>query len=170
MGTRAALIVGLSNYDYLAPLCGASDARAVRDHLERNDDRVVSRSRRGSLNFECEVHTDIGPPPENIETPIGADDVLDGIRRLLESPHDVGLFYFAGPAVLLDGKAHLVTSWFNPDSPDGNESIAMSKILDIINASAARQVVVLLDCCYSGALAATMRADCQKGRSRYRPA
>jgi hypothetical protein len=48
--------------------------------------------------------------------------------------------------------------------------IASSQILDIINASAARQVVVLLDCCYSGALAATMRADCQKGRSRYRPA
>jgi hypothetical protein len=58
------------------------------------------------------------------------------------------LFYFAGHGSLTESGAMLATQ----DAQLGDDGIFMREVLDLANASPARERIVILDCCHAGAI------------------
>jgi uncharacterized caspase-like protein len=70
-----------------------------------------------------------------------------GLSQLFSIEAQVALFYFSGHGFLNDLGGYLVTQ----DATQFDEGVAMAEILTMANQSKADQVVVILDCCHSGA-------------------
>lgn len=133
---RRALIVGIDDYPD-APLAGCvNDAIAIEQLLERNAD--------DSLNFTCRVLT----VANGNDAPITKPSLFEQINKLFEHECDVALFFFAGHGTENNLGGYLVT----PDAGRYNEGVSMDEVLKLANQSKAREVVVILDCCHSGAL------------------
>lgn len=131
---RRALCIGIDDYPG-APLAGCvNDAQRIRDVVRCHDDR--------SPNFDC----------RSLVAAVGGDAdlsraaVREGIAQLFADPADVALLYFAGHGTVNDLDGYLVTQ----DARRYDEGVAMSEILRLANASRAQEVVIILDCCYSG--------------------
>lgn len=126
---RKALVIGINNYP-TAPLRGCiNDASAFGGIIETNGD--------GSPNFDVRLITDV---PKKAE--------LKGhIRDLFSSDADTALFYFSGHGHLDDIGGYIVT----PDFQANDEGVSMDEILTIANDSKAKNRVIILDCCHSGA-------------------
>jgi len=130
---RRALIVGIDGYPQ-APLSGCvNDARAMAELLRCNDD--------GSPNFSCRL---IDAPPNQITRA----SLRQAIMRLFEDESDVALLYFSGHGTINNLGGYLVT----PDATAYDEGMSMTEILALANQSKVREVVIILDCCHSGAL------------------
>lgn len=130
---RRALIVGIDDYPF-APLAGCvNDAHAIRDLLAKNDD--------GSPNFDCKTLT---APDESITRSL----LRERLERLFADEADVALFYFSGHGTINNLGGYLVT----PDADRYDEGVAMRDIIGLADRSKAREVVLILDCCHSGAL------------------
>jgi hypothetical protein len=130
---RRALIVGIDQY-HGAPLRGCvNDAKKMADLLKTNED--------GSPNFECKTLT---APPFNI----GRADLKSRIKELFINEADVALLYFSGHGAKNILGGYLVTQ----DAQQHDEGVPMSDVIALANKSSAQEVVVLLDCCHSGAL------------------
>lgn len=127
---RKALIVGINDYPE-KPLKGCiNDAEAVANILESNDD--------GSPNFAVLLKTDVASKGE-----------LKGlINSLFEGKNDVALFYFSGHGYTDGTNACIVT----PDYTKNDYGVSMDDILKIANDSQTTNKVIVLDCCYSGAV------------------
>ncbi|MBX3084732.1 MAG: caspase family protein [Anaerolineae bacterium] len=129
---RRALVVGINDYP-LAPLSGCvSDATKISMLLEKHED--------GSPNFSCKK---ILSSSESIsKTTLKA-----AIAKLLEQPADMALFYFSGHGIHVNSLGgYLVT----PDASKYDEGVSMTDILILANNAPVREVVIILDCCYSG--------------------
>jgi hypothetical protein len=131
---RRALCVGIDAYPG-TPLYGCvADAKAVGALLARNGD--------GSLNFEVSLLTsDV--------------DVIDrpGLRQaliaLFENARDAELvFYFSGHGAQTPWGGELVTVDFAPNTL----GVSMGDLLTLATLSPARQITMILDCCFSGDL------------------
>jgi Caspase domain len=130
---RRALIVGIDQY-VGAPLRGCvNDAKRMADLLKTNED--------GSPNFECKTLT---APPFNI----GRADLKSRIKELFINEADVALLYFSGHGTKNILGGYLVTQ----DAQQHDEGVPMSDVIALANKSRAQEVVILLDCCHSGAL------------------
>ncbi len=130
---RRALIVGIDDYPE-APLRGCvNDAMAIRKLLACNDD--------GSPNFECLTLT---APSDEIARPV----LRQSLTRLFDDEADVALFYFSGHGTINNLGGFLVTQ----DVASYDEGVSMAEVLRLANCSKAREVVIILDCCHSGAL------------------
>lgn len=131
---RRALVVGVNDYP-TSPLGGCvNDAKRIAQLLAKNHD--------GSPNFDCEILT--GPPDL-----LTKGSLRKKLSALFGNDADVALFYFSGHGLLnpaLGG--YLVT----PDFTSGDEGVAMQDVLALANGSRARERVIILDCCHSGAL------------------
>jgi uncharacterized caspase-like protein len=130
---RRALLVGINAYPR-DPLLGcANDARALQQVLQRQAD--------GSPNFECRLLT---APPQ----PITRSILRAQATELFAQEAEVALFFFSGHGTenLLGG--YLVT----PDAERYDEGLPMADLLTLANRSPVREVVIVLDCCSSGAL------------------
>src|SRR5580765_1018445 len=130
---RRALVVGIDEYSQ-SPLRGCvNDATEVARLLQTHED--------GSPNFECQVLT---APPFQVNRAILKGKIDD----LFRDEADVALLYFSGHGFASDLGGYLVTQ----DARKYDEGVSMGDVVSFAINSRAREVVVLLDCCFSGAL------------------
>jgi len=130
---RRALVVGTNHYPG-APLQGCvSDAVLIADILSVHAD--------GSPNFEC--NRLLARSPDEITREM----LREHIARLFRDEVDVALFYFSGHGTANNLGGYLVTS----DAKAYDQGVSLSDLLSSANQSRAREVVIILDCCQSGA-------------------
>ena len=71
------------------------------------------------------------------------------IRKLFEGTTDTALFYFSGHGYVDELGGYIVT----PDFSENDWGVSMNDILKIANNSKQiRNKIIILDCCYSGAI------------------
>jgi hypothetical protein len=137
LSTRKALIVGINHYDHIGGLNGCvNDARSVMARLDRHAD--------GSVNFaqpKMMLGIDAGASVNRME-------LKDAVRQLFADDNDVALFYFAGHGYLESTGGYLCAS----DCRTGDDGLPLSDIMTLANQSPARNKVIILDSCHSGAL------------------
>ena len=130
---RRALIVGIDEYSS-APLRGCvNDANRIAALLKNNED--------GSPNFECKVLT---APPLTIQR----SRLKSKVEDLFANEADVALLYFSGHGTINNLGGYLVTQ----DAQQYDEGVSMVDVITMANRSPVSEVVILLDCCHSGAL------------------
>ncbi|WP_329793969.1 caspase family protein [Lentzea sp. DG1S-22] len=126
---KRALLVGIDRYRNFSSLTGCgNDAAALRALLARNED--------DSLNFQCKLM--VGD--------IERDDLVAGVTSLFAGGADVGLLYFAGHGTVVNGDVALTTT----DGTRQTPGVKFGEVLELIAGSTVREVVVILDCCFSG--------------------
>lgn len=130
---RRALIVGIDDYPR-NPLQGCvADAQAIAKLLERHDD--------GHANFQCITLTS---PPANVTRPA----LRAALEQLFRQDAGLALFYFSGHGINVNHLGgHLVTQDGNLHDP----GVSMHDLLSLANNSPVKEVVIILDCCDSGA-------------------
>jgi hypothetical protein len=132
---KLALIVGIDHYK-VAPLKGCvNDAVAMDDVLSENWDQ--------SPNFNTRLIT-------SSHQSVSRVSLRGQLTKLFSSPAELALFYFSGHGFLNDLGGYLVTQ----DARQFDEGVAMSDVLAMANQSPSREVIIILDCCHSGALGA----------------
>lgn len=131
---KKALVVGINYYEYLRKLHGCvNDAYKVNQVLERHMD--------GELNFDVRHMTAV-----DANTAISRKQLKEDIRQLFEDDSQIALFYFAGHGFIEDSAGYLITS----ECKEGDEGLPLQDILDLANASKARNKIIILDSCHSG--------------------
>jgi uncharacterized caspase-like protein len=143
---RRALIVGINSYgggdnDLKAAV---ADAKAMAEVLARHKD--------GEKNFDCLVWLDRTEDGCAITRP----KLRAALTELFNFDGDV-LLYFSGHGFLSKTGGLLCTS----DATKDDLGIPMQEVVDLTLQSAARQVLLILDCCHSGDIAnpAAMNKD-----------
>ena len=129
---KRALLVGIDAYDSFNALSGCvNDVHALKPLLARNED--------GSPNFDCLAVT-TGAHRVNRRT------LLEAIDDLLKPGADVALLYFAGHGAAAENDVVLVVQ----DATGSDPGVSLASVLSRIQNSAVPEVVVILDCCFSG--------------------
>jgi hypothetical protein len=134
---RKALVVGVNYYDNIQ-LClngCVPDAYNVNSVLEQNSD--------GTKNFDVKIH-----PAMNEKTRITRVMLKELIKELFSDDSEIALFYFSGHGYIENTGGYLITS----ECSAGDDGLPMSELLTIINESKARNKIVVLDTCHSGAM------------------
>jgi len=132
---RRALMVGIDRYDNYpaASLRGCvNDARRIANILSHHYD--------GSPNFSCQL---LLSPPDSVTRAA----LRRGIQLLFQDDPEVALFYFSGHGTVNNLGGYLVTR----DARSYDEGVGMTDVLTYANRSRAREVVVIIDSCHSGA-------------------
>lgn len=131
---KRAVLVGVDSYDALSPLGGCcSDAESLGELLRTNSD--------GSPNFECAVHK--GTDKKRISRSV----LSELVNEVLAPGAHIALFYFAGHA----GKRAADVVLAGQESTVRGEGLAVSDLLGRARESSVSEIVLILDCCYSGA-------------------
>ncbi len=129
---KRALLVGVDDYANLNPLGGCvNDVHAIEPLLARNED--------GTANFNCQVR--IAPDAAT------RDALLRDVQALFGPGADVALLYFAGHGAGEGNDVALCTH----DGTNMTPGVSLSQILGYVQSSSVREVIVVLDCCFSGA-------------------
>jgi hypothetical protein len=129
---RKALIVGIDDYP-ASPLNGCvNDANAIKTVLESNGD--------GSPNFGVKIMT-------SPKLSVTRSTLREAIELLFAGQSDMALLYFSGHGYIKSTGGYLVTT----DAKKYDEGVSMDDILTLANASKAKNKVIVLDCCHSGA-------------------
>lgn len=130
---KKALIVGINDYPSF-PLKGCvNDANALATILESNGD--------GSPNFGVRKMI------SSAQT-ITRAMLREAIEQLFSNYSDMALLYFSGHGYIKNTGGYLVTT----DAIKYDEGVSMDEILSLANSSKARNKVIILDCCHSGAM------------------
>jgi len=134
---RRALCVGIDEYTF-GPLNGCiNDAQRMSAVLSNHQD--------GRPNFDCRQLI----APQGVGSEVVTRAVLrEHIEMLFRDSVDVALFYFSGHGTENNLEGYLVTQ----DACKYDEGVTMGDVLKLANNSKAKEVVILLDCCYAGAL------------------
>lgn len=133
---RIALVVGIDNYLGTNPLsCCVSDATAVNDLLERNGDAEHSK------NFDTKLLVAGGGKVITRAT------LKDNVEKLFKTDAEIALFYFAGHGYIESSGGYIITS----ECTRGDEGLSLRTLVDIANGSLARNKIIILDSCFSGA-------------------
>ena len=134
---RRALCVGIDEYQG-GPLQGCvSDAERMSLVLTKHDD--------GAPNFECRK---LVAPIEGAGDAVTRVGLRQAIEDLFRDKADVALFHFSGHGTVNNLDGYLVTQ----DAQQYDEGVAMTEVLRLANESPVSEVVVFLDCCFSGNL------------------
>jgi hypothetical protein len=152
MDRKKALVVGIDYYPGQELHDSVSDAREVAQLFRRHGD--------DEPNFDVELFTAPVPKPDgNIPPPedpdaeispkggITKDLLRDRIKALFEGDSDIVLFYFSGHGSLTSVGGTLITT----DIKKAEDGLEMNDVLIWANNSQAREKVIILDCCHSGA-------------------
>jgi caspase domain-containing protein len=132
---RKALVVGIDHYRHISSLSGCvSDAYSIKGVLERHAD--------GTVNFAPQVL--VGTSPDQA---VSKQDLKEAIRALFVDDAEIALLYFAGHGHAEETGGYLCAS----DSDTGNDGVALTEVMTLANKSAARNRVIILDSCHSGA-------------------
>lgn len=125
---KRALIVGLDHYRD-DPLEGCvNDALLMAEVLGRHED--------GARNYDIQTVTS-APDRE-----VTRAQLRHALEELFDSTGDDVLFYFSGHGQQTSWGAELVATDY--------EGVSMQDVLTLAMRSSAREVVVILDCCFSG--------------------
>jgi hypothetical protein len=132
---KAAVVVGIDDYDDAPPLSGCeNDALAMEELLARNFD--------GSPNFNCRRL--IGSEGRVTRTKLRAQvDELFNKHGL-----DVALFFFAGHGAKTSSGSFLVSQ----DGVEHDEGLPMAELVSKASGSPSREKIIILDCCHAGAI------------------
>lgn len=130
---RKALIVGINDYPNSPLDACVNDANAIRTLLESHGD--------GSPNFGVKMMT-------SPSTSVTRSTLKEAIENLFSSDSDMALLYFSGHGYIKSTGGYLVTT----DAKKYDEGVSMDEVLAIANESKAKNKVIILDCCHSGAL------------------
>ena len=134
---KRALIVGIDEYPN-SPLTGSvNDANKMYNILSKNQD--------GSSNFECKKL--IAPQGSSLDL-VNRPKLREHLEDLFVNKAEVALFYFSGHGALRRFEGFLVTQ----DATNYDEGVEMRYILNLTNTSSINEIVIILDCCYSGSL------------------
>jgi len=132
---KRALVVGINAYRNAKTLNGCvNDAKNIESLISRNSD--------GTKNFDTKIITAEGSQE------ILRRDLKKLMIELLEQPAEMALFYFSGHGTATNLGGYLCTS----EAQSYDEGLPMQELLEAIRSSPITEVVVLLDCCQSGAL------------------
>jgi hypothetical protein len=132
--SRIALLVGIDDYP-TCPLSGCvSDASTLAHLLKRNED--------GSANFTCK---EIVSSKVNVTRGLLRTEITDFFAK---GDADVALLFFAGHGSYGESGGFLVTQ----DAVTGDPGLSMAEVIGLANKSSARERVIILDCCHSGAI------------------
>lgn len=130
---KKALVVGINDYPS-SPLHGCvNDANSLGAIIESNGD--------GSPNFGVRMMT---CPSTSITRAV----LREAIEHLFAGDSDVALLYFSGHGYIKSTGGYLVTT----DAMKYDEGVSMDDILSLANQSEAKNKVIILDCCHSGAM------------------
>ncbi|MBS1844265.1 MAG: caspase family protein [Actinobacteria bacterium] len=133
---KRALLVGIDEYDFVNDLAGCvNDVQAIAPLLARNED--------GNVNFQCQTRTSAGER-------VTRASLLADLDGLLGTTADLALLYFAGHGDPVGGDVALVTQ----DATAATPGVTMAEVMTKIRNSPVGEVVILLDCCFSGAAGA----------------
>jgi Caspase domain len=139
---KRALLVGINDYD--DPAIGNLKS-CVTDATEMG--AVLSRhGADDSINFESKIVT------SSDQKPVTRAYLRKCWRDLFDSFTGDVLFYFAGHGTPGDVGGYLVTQ----DGTEDDYGLPMDDIVAMANNSAASTVLLILDCCYSGAAGNTV--------------
>ena len=137
---KVALVVGIDHYHH-APLHGCvEDASSLASVLDRHHDGLPNFSVKRLLSSQ---------------SPVTRPVLRENAERLLSGSFDVALFYFAGHGMISGAGGCIVTQ----DAARYDEGISMTEILTLANRSPTREVIIILDCCHSGAFGALPAID-----------
>lgn len=134
---RRALCVGIDEYGFGSLNGCVNDAQRMRSVLEKQHD--------GSPNFDCRI---LVAPQGSAANVVTRTVLRDHLQQLFKDPADVALFHFSGHGTINNLDGYLVTQ----DAAQYDEGVAMGDVLKLANDSRASEVVILLDCCFSGQL------------------
>lgn len=134
---RRALCVGVDEYSFGSLQGCVSDAARLASILTTHEN--------GSPNFECRKLT--GPVGAGSDC-VTRSNLREAIAALFRDEADVALLHFSGHGTVNNLGGYLVTQ----DARAYDEGVAMNDVLQWANTSGAAEVVILLDCCYSGSL------------------
>ncbi|WP_127159003.1 caspase family protein [Xanthomonas arboricola] len=135
---RKALIIGVDYYASGGSLFGCvNDAHRVAAMLESHSD--------GSPNFDVRLIT-----ASSDRDQVTFRKLKDLVAELFKSDDDIALFYFAGHGHVEATGGYICGS----DSRKGDEGLALSEIMALAGQSAAKNKIVILDSCHSGAAGA----------------
>jgi hypothetical protein len=130
---KRALLVGIDEYDQFQSLYGCvNDVDAIEPLLSRNED--------SSPNFDTQKRT-------SATGGVTRDALLGDFDLLLGGGADVALLYFAGHGAGSGTDVALVTE----DGTSATPGVAFSEVLAKVAESSVREVILILDCCFSGA-------------------
>lgn len=133
---RRALCVGVDHYDFGSLTGCVNDAQRMAKLLQTHQD--------GSPNFDSRT----------LVAPAGQKEIItratlrEQLELLFKYPADVALFHFSGHGTADNLDGYLVTQ----DAAKYDQGVAMGDVLRLANESKATEVVLFLDCCYSGHL------------------
>lgn len=137
---KKALIVGIDYYADIPSLYGCvSDAKAVKQVLERHAD--------GTINFYIRMLNSTGPRQYVCRNQLRA-----ALIDLFSSDVETALFYFSGHGYIDDLSGYLITS----ECSFGDDGLSLNDILVLANKSPAKNKIVILDSCHSGAAASSL--------------
>jgi hypothetical protein len=127
---RKALVVGINDYP-TSPLKGCvNDAAQLAAIIETHGN--------GDPNFSVHLETDLPTKGKLVEL----------IERVFSGNDEVSLFYFSGHGFENNLGTYLVT----PDASKNDLGVSMTDLLVIANNSRAKNRIIILDCCHSGAV------------------
>lgn len=142
---KLALLVGIDHYESDAfenLSCCAADAEAMARLIARHEPR--EEGGQGPVNYSTKALTSLGGQR------ISVDHLRANVDKLMS--HTMGdgeaLFYFSGHGLANDDGGYLVTQDATPESP----GYPMQELLEAANRSGNLSVVIILDCCHSGAI------------------
>jgi hypothetical protein len=132
---KRALLVGIDDYDQFSCLGGCvNDVAALYPLLRRNDDSII--------NFDCQVLT-------SDKSRIERETLIESIEALLAPGADVALFYFAGHGDRVSNGTDVALVAQNATQRE--PGITLSSVLAQVATSSVKEVIIILDCCFSGA-------------------
>jgi len=138
---KRALLIGIDHYP-LTPLTGCEkDTRRLSELLTRHG--AGSRSR--PKNFDVDMLL------SEVDGPVTRLVMLDAVKALLRDPADVALLYFAGHGVFDYSTENAVL--VAQDGEGMQTGISLSEITALAAKSPITSIVIILDCCQSGAAA-----------------
>ncbi len=140
--SKKALIVGINEYDQFPGLGGAvRDARSIAEILHRNDDKTINYDCRLLVSGDCPFIT-----REYLRRQWS--ELFNGFKGPI-------LFFFAGHGFVNEIGGYICTYDGTRDEP----GVPMNDLIVMANKSSASEVLIILDCCYSGALGNSPYSD-----------
>jgi hypothetical protein len=136
---RKALVIGIDHYDYFGALSGCvRDAHAIANTLERHAD--------GTVNF-------VTPKlltRDSVAQAITRKVLRESVTELFDRDSEIALLYFAGHGHL-DATGGFICGG---ECTTGDEGLSLHEVMAIADRSAAKNKVIILDCCHSGSAGA----------------
>ena len=141
---KRALFVGINTYDNDKELaCCVNDALAMKDMLARHENNEP--------NFSCKTLT-------SDKMRITTERLSKDIQNLMSDlPGGDLLFYFSGHGHVTEQGGYLRTQ----DATEENPGFPMSELLALANNANVDSVLLILDCCHSGAIGDSTDSESQ---------